>query len=68
MFKPIFIACLIACVLSAPIAVFHGFGDSCSNKGMENFAAKLGKLVGDYSVCIEIGSGSSDSVIMDFKT
>ena len=51
-----------------PLAVFHGFGDACIYPGMASFTRKLGKMVGTYSKCIEIGTfGSIASVTMDFE-
>lgn len=52
---------------ATPIAVFHGFGDFCAQPGMKKFTKQLGELMGDYSHCVEIGSGSITSIIMDFK-
>ncbi len=61
---------LLAMVMSdpLPIAVFHGFGDFCLQPGMLSFTRKLGKMVGTYSKCIEIGRiGAIASVTWDFE-
>jgi len=49
-----------------PTAIFHGFGDYCSQSGMASFTEKIGDLIHDYTVCIEIGSGFASSIGMDF--
>lgn len=33
---------------------------------MKKFSTEIGQLVGDYSGCVEIGDGASDSISMDF--
>ena len=51
-----------------PIAVFHGMGDSCLYPGMAKFTKTLGKLVGVYSKCIEVGMFASvGSITTDFE-
>jgi palmitoyl-protein thioesterase len=60
-------ACVISAVFTTPIAVFHGFGDACSNAGMKKFTNQLGQALNVYSTCIEIGNGSASSIGMDFK-
>ena len=55
-------------VTPKPLAVFHGFGDACIYPGMKSFTKKLGKMVGTYSKCIEIGKfGSIASIMMDME-
>lgn len=51
-----------------PIAVFHGFGDSCSFPGMSSLVDYLSAKTQNYVKCIEIGNGSIDSITMKFAT
>jgi len=61
---------LVAAVASAddqlPIAVFHGMGDACIYPGMHSFAKQLGKKVGAYSKCVEVGNGTITSLLDSF--
>lgn len=50
-----------------PVAIFHGFGDSCSNSGMQSFTQYISKTLGTYAECIEIGDGSISSITMKFS-
>ena len=49
-----------------PTAIFHGFGDQCSNSGMSNFTKDIATETGAYSVCVEIGNGASSSIFEEF--
>ena len=49
-----------------PTAVFHGFGDQCSNRGMNNFTKDIETETGAYAVCIEVGNGASSSIFEEF--
>ena len=49
-----------------PLAIFHGFGDQCSNPGMSSYTKQVGEALGSYTACIEVGNGASDSITMDF--
>jgi Palmitoyl protein thioesterase len=51
-----------------PIAVFHGFGDSCSFPGMSSLIDYFASKTQNYVKCIEIGNGSLDSITMKFAT
>ena len=53
----------IYCSTGLPIAIFHGIGDFCSNKGIKNIEMYIGGKVGAYSKCIETGG-----TIYDFVT
>lgn len=50
-----------------PIAVFHGLGDCCCFPGMIEFTKYLGKQVGTYSKCVEVGDGPPSSWLMGFQ-
>ena len=50
-----------------PTAIFHGFGDQCSNAGMKSFTKTIAEETGAYAECIEIGNGSSSSIFEDFQ-
>ena len=50
-----------------PVAIFHGFGDSCSNSGMQSFTQYIAQSLNTYAECIEIGDGSISSITMKFS-
>ena len=59
---------LILCLISLsytiyPIAVFHGLLDSCSMKYTSLLVNELKSDLGVYVECIEVGNGSSDSLM-----
>lgn len=53
---------------SLPTAIFHGFGDQCSNPGMGDFTETISKYTGSYAECIEIGDGSGSSIFEAFDS
>jgi hypothetical protein len=63
----ILLSAFLAVALGAyPVAIFHGFGDQCSNSGMAGFTAYISEKINAYAVCIEIGNGATDSITMNF--
>ena len=49
------------CKGAYPVALFHGIGDSCSNRGMKNLSKFFSdELGGVYVKCIESAGGISD--------
>lgn len=51
-----------------PTAIFHGFGDSCSNSGMKYITSTIAEETGAYAKCVEIGSGAVTSIFENFLT
>jgi palmitoyl-protein thioesterase len=47
--------------------IFHGFGDQCSNPGMERITKAIADQTGAYAECIEIGSGATTSIFENFE-
>lgn len=64
------LALLLCTVYSAPypVAIFHGFGDSCSFSGMQSFTQHISTTLQTYAECIEIGDGSVSSITMKFSS
>lgn len=52
---------------TAPVAIFHGLGDACSNPGMSQITKHIGEQLGATAKCIEIGSGAESSIFMNFE-
>ncbi len=62
------IFCLILFIShSYPVAIFHGFGDSCSFYGMQSFTNYISSALNTHAECIEIGDGSLSSISMKFS-
>jgi palmitoyl-protein thioesterase len=54
--------------IALPVAIFHGFGDACSNSGMQRITKYFSeKLNNTYTKCIETG-GSENDIITSFQT
>jgi len=49
-----------------PNAIFHGLGDNCKDN-KKGLAHSLEVYTGQYSACIQIGSGTISSIIMNFE-
>lgn len=49
-----------------PVAIFHGFYDSCENTYFPSLVNLLKYNLGDYATCIETGAGS-DSLFYSFQ-
>lgn len=45
---------------SLPVALIHGFRQSCAEYDLESLEAYIGYKTGEYSKCIETGGGSTD--------
>ena len=52
---------------AVPTAIFHGMGDACKHRGMKQFTNEIGQKTGSYAACVEVGSGSSSSIFMNFE-
>ena len=60
MFKQILILTLILFSSPYPVAVLHGFMDSCQNPFFDQLSKLLKYQTGYYSTCIESGGGGED--------
>ena len=60
MFKQIFLITLIIFSSSYPVAIFHGFLDSCENPYFSSLSKLIKYQTGYYSTCIESGGGADD--------
>lgn len=60
MLKYFFFLNLIIISFSLPVAIFHGFFDSCSNSFFEELINRISTINGDYAACIESGGGAFD--------
>jgi Palmitoyl protein thioesterase len=71
-FKSLTTVCLISLAnyvfAGAPTAIFHGMGDSCYFPGMWEFANQVASSTNNYATCIEIGWGTTTSILENFET
>jgi palmitoyl-protein thioesterase len=66
MFKYLLFLNIIIFVSPLPVAIFHGFYDSCKNSYFPSLVNLIKYNLGDYSTCIETGGGS-DSLSLSFQ-
>ena len=66
MFKFLLFLNIIFFVSTLPVAIFHGFYDSCDNSYFSSLVNLIKYNLGDYSVCIETGGGG-DSLSLSFQ-
>ena len=66
MFKFFLFLNIIFFVSTLPVAIFHGFYDSCDNSYFSSLVNLIKYNLGDYSVCIETGGGG-DSLSLSFQ-
>ena len=66
MFKLFLLLNIIFFISTLPVAIFHGFFDSCDNSYFSSLVNLIKYNLGDYSVCIETGGGS-DSLSLSFQ-
>lgn len=50
-----------------PIAVFHGFIDSCDSRSTKTIVAELSEDTGTYVECIEVGNGYWSTLVDSFQ-
>ena len=60
----LFLFSLISC--RNPIALFHGFVDSCDSRSNNNWVSHLSEDVETYVECIEVGIGSMSTIFDPF--
>ena len=58
MFKCLFLLNIIIFISSLPVAIIHGFYDSCNNSYFPSLVNLIKYNLGDYAYCLETGEGS----------
>ena len=63
-----FLICLniFVFITPLPVAILHGFYDSCENSYFPSLVNLIKYNIGDYSICIETGGGG-DSLSLSFQ-
>lgn len=51
-----------------PTVIFHGIADYCSGTRMKNLRDQINLHTGEYTACIEIGTGVWASIFWKFKS
>jgi hypothetical protein len=64
--KFLFFIIYISSIFSLPVAVIHGFYDSCSNSFYPNLIKVLKYKGLNYAVCLKSGEGS-ESLFLSFE-
>ena len=57
----------VAAVTAIPNAIFHGLGDNCKDNKKHLVKGLHLWMLGEYTECIQIGSGSITSIIMSLE-
>ena len=57
---------LLYSTFSLPVAIIHGFFDSCSNPFFSSLIKLLKYKINDFAICLETGGGS-DSLTLSFE-